>query len=197
VVCLHWGGAAPCDGCGGVPSLGAALFFGPLVNNNIALPAGYTRMSLQTPGTPRRLGPPRPSHTLASVASSPNLSLAQSQAVARKASLNALVGKPTTPTSKMGTDGRDLEVGDLVDVPGAMTGVVRFIGSVHGKPGVFAGVELSRQYASRGKNDGDVDGYVNCAINSACMLTGTQHTLLCHHRPRLRHILARPPREEA
>lgn len=133
-----------------------------LVNNNITLPSGATpRMALQTPGTPRRLGPPRPSHTLATVASSPNLSLAQSTAVARKASLNALVGKPSTPTSSMGTDGRDLEVGDLVDVPGAMTGVVRFIGSVRGKPGVFAGVELSRQFASRGKNDGDVDGYVS------------------------------------
>lgn len=117
-------------------------------------------MSLQTPGTPRRLGPPRPSHTLSSVASSPNLSLAQSTAVARKASLNALVGKPTTPTHKMGADNPELDVGDLVDVPGAMTGVVKFIGSVRGKPGVFAGVELSRQFASRGKNDGDVEGYV-------------------------------------
>ncbi|KAF1975665.1 hypothetical protein BU23DRAFT_457566 [Bimuria novae-zelandiae CBS 107.79] len=58
----------------------------------------------------------------------------------------------------MGADGRELEIGDLVDVPGSMTGIVRFIGSVRGKPGVFAGVELSRQFASRGKNDGDVDG---------------------------------------
>lgn len=113
-------------------------------------------MALQTPGTPRRLGPPR---TLSSVASSPNLSLSQSAAVARKASLNALVGKSSTPTSTMGADGHDLEVGDLVDVPGSMTGIVRFIGSVRDKRGVFAGVELSRQFASRGKNDGDVDGY--------------------------------------
>ncbi|KAF9736025.1 hypothetical protein PMIN06_002564 [Paraphaeosphaeria minitans] len=113
-------------------------------------------MSLQT--TPRRLAPPRPSHTLTSVASSPALSLSQSTAVARKASLNALVGKSTTPTSMMGIDSSELEVGDLVDVPGAMTGVVKFIGSVRGKPGVFAGVELSRQFATRGKNDGDVEG---------------------------------------
>jgi hypothetical protein len=154
-------------------------------------------MSLQTPGTPRRLGPPRPSHTLSSVASSPNLSLAQSQAVARKASLNALVGKPTTPTSKMGADGRDLEVGDLVDVPGAMTGTVRFIGSVRGKPGLFAGVELSRQFASRGKNDGDVEGYVNGAVDNAWILTGMQHALLRNHRPRLRHILTSPSSEKA
>lgn len=131
-----------------------------LVNNNITLPCGlHPSMALPTPGTPRRLGPPRPTHSLASVASSPNLSLAQSTAVARKASLQALVGKTTTPTTTMGADGRELEVGDLVDVPGAMTGVVKFIGSVRGKPGVFAGVELSKQFAMRGKNDGDVDGY--------------------------------------
>lgn len=122
-------------------------------------------MALHTPGTPRRLGSQRPQ--LSSVASSPNLSAAQSAAFARKASLNALVGKSTTPTSKMGADGRELEIGDLVDVPGAMTGTVKFIGSVRNKPGVFAGVELSKQFASRGKNDGDVDGYAvppaNCA----------------------------------
>ncbi|KAL5414459.1 hypothetical protein PMIN03_003163 [Paraphaeosphaeria minitans] len=130
-----------------------------LVNNKHTLPVLLTwvaRMSLQT--TPRRLAPPRPSHTLTSVASSPALSLSQSTAVARKASLNALVGKSTTPTSMMGIDSSELEVGDLVDVPGAMTGVVKFIGSVRGKPGVFAGVELSRQFATRGKNDGDVEG---------------------------------------
>ncbi|ORY19391.1 hypothetical protein BCR34DRAFT_471699 [Clohesyomyces aquaticus] len=52
----------------------------------------------------------------------------------------------------------DIEVGDTVDVPGGMYGVVKFIGSVRGKKGVFAGVELGREYASRGKNDGDVEG---------------------------------------
>ena len=58
----------------------------------------------------------------------------------------------------IGSDGRDLEVGDLVDVPGSMYGIVRFIGGVQGKKGVFAGVELSKEFATRGKNDGVVDG---------------------------------------
>lgn len=111
-------------------------------------------MALQTP---RRRGPPRPS--LNNTASSPNLYLASSTAIARKASLNALVGGSTTPTNKMGADGQDIEVGDNVDVPGGMNGVVKFVGSVRGKKGVFAGVELSRDFASRGKNDGDVEGY--------------------------------------
>ncbi|KAH7123836.1 hypothetical protein B0J11DRAFT_550655 [Dendryphion nanum] len=58
----------------------------------------------------------------------------------------------------MGADGRDIGVGDTVDVPGGMSGTVKFIGSVQGKKGVFAGVELGAEYVARGKNDGDVDG---------------------------------------
>ena len=65
---------------------------------------------------------------------------------------------PTTPSKKSGGDG-DIEVGDLVDVPGGMYGTVKFIGAVKGRKGVFAGVELSREWAPRGKNGGDVDGY--------------------------------------
>lgn len=110
-------------------------------------------MALQTP---RRFAPARPA--LSNVASSPNLSLAASTAVARKASLNALVGGSATPKDRMGADGQEIEVGDSVNVPGGMYGVVKFIGSVRGKKGVFGGVELSREWAARGKNDGDVDG---------------------------------------
>ncbi|KAI9723203.1 MAG: hypothetical protein M1828_004306 [Chrysothrix sp. TS-e1954] len=51
-----------------------------------------------------------------------------------------------------------LEVGDVVEVPGGMNGTVQYIGPVKGKKGVFAGVELSKEFASRGKNDGDVEG---------------------------------------
>lgn len=62
---------------------------------------------------------------------------------------------PTTPGRPAGDD---VSVGDAVDVPGSMHGVVRFIGSVRGKKGVFAGVELDQEFAARGKNNGDVDG---------------------------------------
>jgi hypothetical protein len=65
----------------------------------------------------------------------------------------------------MGADGRDIGIGDVVDVPGGMHGTVKFIGAVSNKKGVFAGVELSREYSSRGKNDGEVDGYVNTACS--------------------------------
>ena len=51
-----------------------------------------------------------------------------------------------------------LKVGDMVNVPGDMHGKVKFIGTVDGKRGTFAGVELAPQYATRGKNSGDVAG---------------------------------------
>ena len=54
---------------------------------------------------------------------------------------------------------QSLEVGDVVDVPGMMHGTIKFIGEVKGKKGHFAGVELSKEFAAKGKNDGDVDGY--------------------------------------
>lgn len=54
----------------------------------------------------------------------------------------------------------DLFIGDAVDVPGGMSGTVRFVGTVQGKKGTFAGIELHPEFAAKGKNNGDVDGYV-------------------------------------
>ena len=72
---------------------------------------------------------------------------------------------PSRPAnSRTATDDKNanqnLEVGDVVDVPGSMHGTIKFIGEVRGKKGHFAGVELSKEFAAKGKNDGDVDGYV-------------------------------------
>jgi hypothetical protein len=116
-------------------------------------------MALQTPRQPRS-GLQRPSFGNTNTASSPNLnaSLSASTSINRKASLNVLSGlsDPKTPsTAKMDAD---LEVGDLVNVPGDMYGTVKFIGTVRGKTGRFAGVELEKEFAVRGKNDGYVDG---------------------------------------
>jgi hypothetical protein len=87
---------------------------------------------------------------------------------------NTYPGMPLSPSRKMplsGTPGRmlsigvggdeggrNLAVGDIVDVPGNMHGTVKFIGTVAGKKGTFAGVELASEFKARGKNNGDVDG---------------------------------------
>ena len=90
----------------------------------------------------------------------------------RKASLHALTGQPgnpKTPASNNKMAEGDLEVGDAVDVPGDMYGVVKFIGNVRGKSGRFVGVELDREFAARGKNDGDVEGYESIRSHHAAL----------------------------
>ncbi|KAL9104487.1 MAG: hypothetical protein Q9163_000580 [Psora crenata] len=64
---------------------------------------------------------------------------------------------------------QNLEVGDLVDVPGGMHGTIKFIGEVKGKKGTFAGVELAKEWAARGKNDGDAEGvrYFTTSVKGA------------------------------
>lgn len=52
----------------------------------------------------------------------------------------------------------DVQVGDVVNVPGGMYGTVKYLGTVAGKPGKFAGIELASEHARRGKNSGDVEG---------------------------------------
>lgn len=146
------------------------------------------------PHTPRRLGA-RPA--LHPTASSPNLSLNASRNIARQASLSALVGAGGSPSNRMGADGKDIDVGDTVDVPGGMVGVVKFVGSIRGKQGVFAGVELNREYAARGKNDGAVDGYAHTTLDMyARTLTWLQHTVLRYVCSRLWHLPARTSRSE-
>lgn len=99
----------------------------------------------------------RPAIGRISKASSPSLRASAAAELNRKASLHALSGTmPVTPSAMAG----NLEIGDMVNVPGEMYGTVRFVGSVRGKPGRFVGVELDREFATKGKNDGDVDGYV-------------------------------------
>ncbi|OJJ88832.1 CAP-Gly domain containing linker protein BIK1 [Aspergillus glaucus CBS 516.65] len=52
----------------------------------------------------------------------------------------------------------DVQTGDTVNVPGGMYGTVKYLGTVAGKPGKFAGIELAPEHARRGKNSGDVEG---------------------------------------
>ncbi|WFD18625.1 hypothetical protein MCAP1_000831 [Malassezia caprae] len=54
---------------------------------------------------------------------------------------------------------RALEVGDAVSFEGTdLTGVLRYLGPVHGRDGVFAGLELTGLSYGQGKNDGTIQG---------------------------------------
>ena len=86
-------------------------------------------------------------------------SLSSQEAGSSPFTMNPVPGRTKTVIGdKFGNN--EIAVGDFVDVPGGMHGIVRFIGPVTGKPGIFAGVELNQEWAARGKNNGDVDGCV-------------------------------------
>lgn len=98
--------------------------------------------------------------------------------------------------------GDDLALGDEVDVPGNMCGTIRFVGMVEGKKGTFAGVELHPDFASRGKNNGDVDGYVgsgyvysrrSCQPVFGSLTHPLQRILLCHRHTWRRYL---PPTDQ-
>ena len=55
---------------------------------------------------------------------------------------------------------RSFEVGENVRIESlGFEGTLRFIGDIDGKPGLWAGVELSGGFAGKGKNNGSVAGY--------------------------------------
>lgn len=72
------------------------------------------------------------------------------------ASSHATTDDMSSP-SEQGT-GVELDVGDIVNLPGDMYGTVKFIGSIRGKDGRFVGIELDKAFAAKGKNNGDFNG---------------------------------------
>ena len=62
-----------------------------------------------------------------------------------------------TPTRR---EQRAFEIGDMVKLDGTgLTGVLRYMGQVHGREGHFAGLELTGSSYGHGKNDGTIDGW--------------------------------------
>lgn len=54
---------------------------------------------------------------------------------------------------------RDFDVGDNVRIESlGFEGVLKYLGEIDGKSGMWAGVELSGGFAGKGKNNGSVAG---------------------------------------
>ncbi|KAJ7783014.1 hypothetical protein B0H16DRAFT_1671164 [Mycena metata] len=72
---------------------------------------------------------------------------------------------------------RVFEIGDNVRIESlGFEGVLRFSGSIDGKPGLWAGVELSGGFAGKGKNNGSVSGkqYFSCPPNCGVFVATTK-----------------------
>ena len=55
--------------------------------------------------------------------------------------------------------GRGFDVGDNVRIESlGFEGILRYLGEIDGKPGMWAGVELGGGFAGKGKNNGSVAG---------------------------------------
>ncbi|KAK6338486.1 hypothetical protein TWF730_002549 [Orbilia blumenaviensis] len=145
---------------------------------------------MTTPGTPNAA--PRRSLArlrLPSGANAPNPPpipppmLSPDTVLARKQSFNQLVQNSSSKDSGYGGDSDGgLEIGDKVNVPGGMYGVVKFVGTVKGKPGVFVGVELEGPHAVNGKNDGTVEGtrYFTTSIPHSGIFLPVNRAVLRH-----------------
>lgn len=81
--------------------------------------------------------------------------LPYSQTINERITINHLISTRTLARSSMSTS---FPIGSEVMLPSGGTAVLRFVGSVDNKTGIFAGVELLGINAGRGKNSGDSDG---------------------------------------
>ncbi|KAI0663349.1 hypothetical protein C8Q70DRAFT_1042120 [Cubamyces menziesii] len=73
--------------------------------------------------------------------------------------------------------GRAFEVGDNVRIESlGFEGILRYVGEIDGKPGIWAGVELSGGFAGKGKNNGSVAGkqYFTCPPNCGVFVATTK-----------------------
>lgn len=81
-----------------------------------------------------------------------------------RAKTPTLLRVSSRPPSRQQSEGsgkvfRSFEAGDNVRIESlGFEGTLRFIGEIDGKPGLWAGVELSGGFSGRGKNDGTVNG---------------------------------------
>lgn len=58
--------------------------------------------------------------------------------------------------------GHKFDIGDNVRIESlGFEGILRYVGEIDGKAGLWAGVELSEGFAGKGKNNGSVNGYAN------------------------------------
>lgn len=99
-------------------------------------------------------------------------SVASSSSAAGHTPYRVLAERSRTPTGVRSTSrqsdvsgrtssrmGRAFEVGDNVRIESlGYEGMLRYMGSIDGKSGLWAGVELSGGFAGKGKNNGTVNG---------------------------------------
>lgn len=135
-------------------------------------PSQHRPIPLSASSSSSSLSPQAISHSLSSgrrsVASRPTSSASTSSARVQELSKTPVSARPTSrPTSRQSDVSnrlsRTFEVGDNVRIESlGFEGILRYVGDIEGKAGLWAGVELSGGFTGKGKNDGSVAGYDRC-----------------------------------
>ena len=100
----------------------------------------------------------------ASIRPSSSTSSYSSASAGRTPSAKAGPARPPSRTSDVfarsaSRAGRVFDIGDNVRIESlGFEGILRYLGEIDGKPGMWAGVELSGGFAGKGKNNGSVAG---------------------------------------
>ncbi|KAH9485329.1 Restin-like protein [Psilocybe cubensis] len=115
-----------------------------------------------------------------SVAGRPSSSASSSSTKAQdriKTPISARVSSRPPSRSELSKPPKTFEVGDNVRIESlGFEGKLRYIGDIEGKPGLWAGVELSGGFSGKGKNNGSVDGkqYFNCPAKCGVFVATTK-----------------------
>lgn len=129
---------------------------------NLRTPSSSLARSTNGTTTPEGFKVPRAPRTPAAVHNQPRPMTPTNPLARSTNSFGSTAARFTATKEPTTTRVRALVVGDGVtlDVTGTkMEGVMRFLGSVEGKDGIWAGIELDDEFHGRGKNDGSVKGY--------------------------------------
>jgi len=132
-------------------------------------PSQHRPMPLSASSSTSSLSPQAISHSLSSgrrsVAGRPTSAASTSSAKVQERSRTPVSARPTSRPPSRQSDvsnrlSRTFEVGDNVRIESlGFEGILRYIGDIEGKPGLWAGVELCGGFTGKGKNDGSVAGY--------------------------------------
>eukprot|EP01134_Creolimax_fragrantissima_P003406 CFRG3406T1 len=150
---------------------------------SIGLPGTPTKMKTQSKLSQARAGltPSRSTSKSAfSMKTSPNSSTStlKSRSSDTPTQRSSPASKYASPTGVAagGLENSHIELGSRVEVSGK-SGVLRFVGEIKAKPGVWAGVELDEPL---GKNDGSVknDRYFRCMPNHGLFCPATKLVIL-------------------
>ncbi|TBU64450.1 hypothetical protein BD310DRAFT_398484 [Dichomitus squalens] len=131
----------------------------------------------------------------ASVSVRPSSSASSASSAGRTPSAKAGIVRPPSRSSDVfarsaSRTGRPFDVGDNVRIESlGFEGVLRYLGEIDGKPGMWAGVELSGGFVGKGKNNGSVAGkqYFSCPPNCGVFVASTKLSAptvgVSHSRP--------------